>query len=227
MNDETKRLRALPARTPEQILSTLASAAAEENKRGGNIPLVTLSLTNGRDISGFIVGLVEQRGFSAVVLQTGSTGRHDLGSDATYINVHAVTAVTVHGAGAIAEMLAGGELQVNDPPPTRLATRRSVLEDAARVSTALGVQIVYRVDVDAAGDGEPMRSLAEASRRTSNVLVAVAGDAMGKQALAQVREVAIEVGGIPNARRNGGTLLVTADHRVDPAELLKVIEAAI
>lgn len=227
MNDETKRLRALPARTPEQIVGTLASAAAEEGKRGGNLPPVTLSLANGREISGYVVGLVEQRGTAAVVLQTGSTGRHDLGSDATYINLHSVTAVTVHGAGAIAETLAGGSLQVNEPPPTRLATRRSVLEDAARLSTALGVQIVYRADVDTAGDGEPMRALADASRLTSNVLVAVAGDAMGKQALSQVREVAIEVGSIPNARRNGGTLLVTADHRVNAAELLKVIEAAL
>lgn len=227
MNDETKRLRALPARTPEQILATLASAAAEEGKRGGNLPAVTLSLGNGRDVSGFVVSLVEQRGVAAVVLQTGSTSRHDAGSDATYVNLGAVMAVTVHGAAAIAETLAGGTLQVSEPPPTRLATRRSVLEDAGRLSNALGTQIVYRVDVDNTADGEPMRSLAEASRRTSNVLVAVAGDSMGKQALSQVREVAVEVGGIPNARRNGGTLLVTADHRVDSAELLKVIEAAL
>ncbi len=227
MRDEHKRLRALPARPTDEVLAALASVSADAGKSSEGLPVVTLHLASGRDLTGCVVALGDRRGTTVVVMQTGSSGRHDAGSDATYVALGSIAAVTVHDAASIAEALAGGALHTNEPPPTRLAARRSVLEDSGRLSNALGTQIVYRVDIDGTADGEPMRSLTEASRRTCSVLIAVAGDDMGRQALAQVREVAVEVGGIANARRNGGTLLVTADNRVDPAELLKVIEAAL
>ncbi len=227
MRDEHKRLRALPARSPEQILAVLASASAEQSKREGNLPVATLHLASGRELTGCVIGLVDQRGVAAVVMQTGSTNRHDPGSDATYVGVGSVAAVTVHDAAAIAELLAGGALRVAEPPPTRLAARRSTQDDLSRLSDALGKQIAYRADVDGTAEGEPMRALTEASRRTVDALLLVAKDAMGKQALAELREVAIAVGGTPKALHTAGVLQVTADEHVAPEKLLEVLEAAL
>ena len=227
MRPEHKRLRALPARTPEQIVAALASVSAEQITSEGNLPVATLHLASGRDLTGCVLGLVEHRGMASAVMQTGSTSRHDPGSDATYVGLASVAAVTVHDAAVFAELLAGGPLQLGEPPPTRLAARRSIAEDSSRLNEALGAQLAYHADIDGTAEGEPMRALAAASRLGANALIAVAADTLGRQALADVREVKIAVSGAPSAQREAHVLWVTADDHVTPAALLAVIEAAL
>ncbi len=140
MRDDFRKLRSLPPRPPVQVLESLRSASAAELKgTAENAPRVTLHLASGREVYGTVIGLVETRnGTDAVLLQTGGDRRYDLGSDATYVAITSVEAVTVHEATAWVDLLAGGKLVTVDSPPTKLGARRTIDQDRQRVSKVAG-----------------------------------------------------------------------------------------
>ncbi|HEY4221965.1 MAG TPA: hypothetical protein VGO62_11490 [Myxococcota bacterium] len=166
----------LSARAPEEILTALASSSS-----AGGDAHVQLLLRDGHRVEGSLRSLVDARRGRAVLVIAKN-------GDASYALLADVIAVIVSDAARHLRALSNGALAspLAPPPgagepPTRLQLKRKL------ASLALPHQLEVRFDgVD---DGEPMRVLETAIDDVTALIRALAADALGAQAIANVRFV--------------------------------------
>lgn len=189
MDDAQRRLWAIPARPVPDILAALAAIAVTRRQdEARSVPRVTLHLTGGAVLNGTVIDVRQNRHDLAVVLQSEPESRHEAG-DAIFVSAASIQALTVRDAATWAEVLAGGQLQTLEPVPTRLAARRALAEDAARAGKAVGKDLTWTTAVDTLSEGPEMRALAVTSKRLADLMVALAGEPLGKTALAALAGV--------------------------------------
>ena len=235
MTDDPRRLvAALPPRRVRAVLDALAELRRRvETVDPDRLPLVTLHLASGRDLSGFIVGLDEE---GVVVHAPGPHSRQPTWT-VVYLDPRAVEAVSVHDAPAVAHTLSGGKVRSapapDRPTPSRLVLRREAASRAKLVSEKLGKALPFEVDWDHLGEAQ-LSGLGDVIVEVGDALLSLAGDPLGRTALAErvdrvrftdaerpevlLRERALE---IRAALASGG------DTRPFPSSVLAAIERAL
>ncbi|MEW5850108.1 MAG: DUF4908 domain-containing protein [Myxococcota bacterium] len=230
MNERHEALLQLVAKSVDTVLQDLVDLRRRARKgEKVTVPLVTLHLRGGRDLTGWIVDAGEDpRHGAALVFHIPGRDFRNPDDDACYLPPAAVEAITVHGAGGHALALEQGR-----PAPSQLELDQRANELSRRVSRAAGRDVVFSVDWDATPDhGEPVKVMEDIMRMTAAVLEDLSAEPVGRQAVAaKVR--AVRFGQGPNARvaLDGETLMVivpvnsTGEGRLSNLDLRRAVES--
>ncbi len=209
MTDRERVLRDLEPRSAEAVLEELADLharrAAGEALR---VPRVTVHLRTGRDFTGSVLKVGEDRpgrGRHALLHLPGPDPR-SVELDALHLPLDAVLAVTVHDAPSLAESPA--ELP---PPPTRFALKQRIADLSAWLGDRIGGIVACEISWDAVPEsGEPLRALGDLIDHLRAIVDGIAGEPIGREALrSKLRKIWLGVGSHPSVALTDGTLLVT------------------
>jgi len=179
----------LTARSPRQLLEALAQVARVLVANGRARPEVELHLASGHSVKGRLVeaGAGDDRAGPIAVLVVGGTPRAPA---VAYVRIDEVLAVTIGDAGLLVRA------PVSDAPaPSRLELQRQVAARSEPLTAKLGraLPVTFGSDLD----DDSRRALGSLLPVLFEVLGGIAGDDMGKRALAVVE--AIEIGAGPTS----------------------------
>ncbi|MBE2251224.1 MAG: hypothetical protein IAE78_16915 [Myxococcus sp.] len=197
MNDERKLIRALPARSVEDIIAELAAAQVRA-ARGEPLspPVVSVHLANGFQATGEIIDILfDQRRGTTLLLHLVGTSRHDRSSDVIYVRADAVAALTVHAAGGHLALLSAGQVSApSGPPPTRLEARRLLERLKQQLHEKLGSGVALQAAIDEV-PAEHLAGLLELGNVVVSALQSVLRDELGQEAVKrQVKQVSLSSG---------------------------------
>ncbi|GEN06024.1 hypothetical protein SAMN05443572_102858 [Myxococcus fulvus] len=229
MTEDERKLRALSARPLVEVLDDLAALQKRE-LRGEQVrlPRVTLHLRSGRELSGTILALAQLRQDVFVLVRGGAPSRNDAGSDATYVALGSIEALTVHdAAGFVGTLAPEGLSPLAEPAPTRLGARRLMEAQRKELVALLGGELSWEPAIDKTADGEPLRGLVLLANAVAGALKATANAELGREAVkAGIQRVIIEGGG----RRlglEGGILHVSAPLEEDDVPSVETLTTEI
>lgn len=192
----------LEPRSPRRVLEQLAPMARALAAGGRLRPELELVLASGTVLRGRMVTIGEERDGAIVVIATGGSLREPT---VAYVQVNQIIAVVVSDASVLVH---GPSFE--QPVPSKLELARQLTALANALETDLGRPLALAVagELDDAG----RRAVAIALPLVIDVLRAVAGDPLGKEALAGLN--AIELSAAPPGRhgveRRERTLVVRA-----------------
>lgn len=214
MQDDERKVRALAARTIDDVITALANANVRELEGRERAPSVTLHLRSGRDVAGIVLRELSDRQTSWLVVQTGKRSRHEPANDVTYVPLAAIEAITVHEAQSHLPLLAPAGASAHSPlaapAPSKLDARRTVTQHGREASFHLGKEIAWSAPNEPT-EPESLRALVTFSALVLEALKDAASDAMGKDAITtKLREVVIADAPSCGARLEGGVLRCTA-----------------
>jgi len=134
-----KLLLSLSAETPKSILYKILDMRKKAN-RGENVfvPLITLHLINGKEISGWIIDISNRN--SVLIQLIGRDGRPSY--DVLYIDETSVLAVAVHNAVSAAQSLCE---KIPDEIPTKLELKRKTREYENKICSEFDVKITLEI----------------------------------------------------------------------------------
>lgn len=192
MMDERKLIRALPARSVEDIIAELAAAQVRA-ARGEPLspPVVSVHLSSGFHATGEIIDILfDQRRGTTLLLHLAGASRHDRSSDVIYVRADSIAALTVHAAaGHVALLSAGQVTPPPGPPPTKLEARRSIDRVRQQLVDRAGKDLELHAGVDEV-PAELLGGLVELATLTQQALLAVMRDELGLEAIqSQLRVV--------------------------------------
>ena len=176
-------LEKLTAASPRGLLEELARIGAALAKLERARPEVEVFLASGQALRGRIVRVEEERGGHIALLHTAGPPRNP---SVAYVRVDQIAALTVSDANVLVHAPTA-----DAPVPSRLELSRQLVARNDALAGALGRPLLITLATDANDDAR--RALGLALPLVTDVLTAVAGDVMGKEALAPV--MAIELGG--------------------------------
>jgi hypothetical protein len=234
VSDERKLIRALPARSVEDVIAELAAAQVRA-ARGEPLspPVVTVHLGTGFQATGEIIDILfDQRRGTTLLLHLVGMSRHDRSSDVIYVKADAVAALTVHSAvGHVALLSAGQVAPPAGPPPTRLEVKRALEKLRSQLVQRLGAEVTLDAPVDEVPP-EQLGGLLELSTQVFGALQSVLRDDLGLEAVrGQVKMVQLRAGAAFQLTLAGETLQASAplaEHPrrwVETPELLSRLEA--
>lgn len=185
MTDERKLIRALPARTVEDVIAELAAAQVRA-ARGEPLspPVVSVHLASGFHATGEIIDILfDQRRGTTLLLHLVGSSRHDRSSDVIYVRADAVAALTVHAAaGHLALLSAGQVTPPAGPPPTKLEARRSLERTRQQLVERLGKDVSLQSVIDEV-PAEQLGGLVELANRLGAAMQTVVRDELGLEAV--------------------------------------------
>jgi hypothetical protein len=210
----------LTARSPRRVLEDLAQLARVLAANGRARPEVELSLANGQVLKGRIavVGTAEDHAGPIAVLVVGGTPRAPA---AAYVRVDDIVAVTVGDASLLLRAPVS-----ETAPPSRLELQRQAAARGEPLAARLGRALPVSFGNDLDDDGR--RALGSLVPVLFEVLGGIAGDDMGKLALAAI--TAVEVGAGPTAevwKEAPGKLVLRAPRLLTEAFTVASLRAAI
>jgi hypothetical protein len=209
MSDAVEALRTLRPQSIEaaadELLALKRRADAGDE---GPVPLVTLHLKSGRDLTGHLLarGATGSAAGGSWLLHVpganGASGRF-ASDDAAYVPAGAIEAMTVHGAGQLALVVAALA-----PVPSRLELSRRVAELGRALSERTHHGVAVEVDWERVpASEEMMKALAQTVELAARALAALAAEAAGREALQPVTTVRlVNDGGV--VRREGPALAI-------------------
>lgn len=197
MSDERKLIRALPARSVEDVIAELAAAQVRA-ARGEPLspPVVTVHLGTGFQATGEIIDILfDQRRGTTLLLHLVGMSRHDRSSDVIYVKVDQVAALTVHAAvGHVALLSAGQVAPPAGPPPTRLEARRTLERLRSQFVQRIGAEVALDAPIDDA-PVDQLAGLVELATQVFGALQSVVRDDLGLEAVrSQVKTVQLRAG---------------------------------
>lgn len=205
------------ARSPRAVLAELAARATRAAARGQLRPEVALYLASGPVIAGRLVSVGNDRDQPVALLHvTGAEG------------APRVAAVRVDQIVAVVYDLAREVIDAG-PAPGRLEVQRAWLAQAAPIASALGLSLELTLAdlLDEAG----RRAAFAAAPVLGGLLVQLAGDALGREALLMLTTVRLGASKEPRVRKDGTLLMVDVpsdpDHPWDEAHLRREVEKAL
>ena len=165
-------------------------------------PRVTLHLTSGRDLSGWLLDVADDAGVSVALLRLEHRDTTDI--SLVHVPIIAVQALTVRAATRLEQPTAAL------PKVTRLALRRSMSAMVARLH-ALGATLEITLpDEPSETDLEPLHS---ALQPLEQALSAILSDETGRQALAAISSLHLAVGDEPAVDVSQSDCHVRVAHR--------------
>lgn len=234
MTDERKLIRALPARSVEDIIAELAAAQVRA-ARGEPLspPVVSVHLASGFHATGEIIDILfDQRRGTTLLLHLVGTSRHDRSSDVIYVRADAVAALTVHSAAGHVALLSAGQVTAPaGPPPTKLEARRLIERMRTTLQERLGRDVVVTSALDEV-PAEQLAGLVELGNVVFNALQTVTRDELGLEAVkTQLRQVTLGTGATFSLTMKEGALTAVAplaEHPkrwIEQPELVAKLEA--
>lgn len=210
----------LTARSPRRVLEDLAQLARVLAANGRARPEVELSLANGQVVKGRIavVGTAEDHAGPIAVLVVGGTPRAPA---VAYVRVDEIVAVTVGDASLLLRAPVS-----EAPAPSRLELQRQAASRGEPLAARLGRALPVSFGSDL--DDDSRRALGSFVPVLFEVLGGIAGDDMGKLALAEVATV--EVGAGPTGevwKEAPGKLVLRAPKLLTEAFTVASLRAAI
>jgi hypothetical protein len=185
------RLADLNPRAPRRLLDELAGKAARAAAQGKERPQVSVMLATGRELAGRVVAIGDEGGVVVLAL-----------------HVDQVIAVTVD--------VAPDKPAFDGPPPGRLELARALGDHAAALAAALGGAPVALSTADPLGDDE-RHAVAAALPTLAKVLLALAADDLGKDALRGLAAIKVGAAGKGSVSQSAGTLSVDVPRSSDDA----------
>lgn len=232
MKERHEALLQLSAKSVASVLQDLVDLRRRARKgEKVTVPLVTLHLKSGRDLTGWIVDAGEdsRHGENLVFHIPGRDFRNP-DDDACYLPPATIEAITVHGAGGHALALEQGR-----PAPSQIELNRRAEEMGRLVSTACGTDVHFAVDWDATPDhGEPLKAMEDIMRMVAGVLTDICAEPLGRQAvLSKVRAVRLGQGPTARVALDGETLAIvvpvgtTGEGRLSALDLRRAVESVL
>ncbi len=151
-------------------------------------PRVTLHLTGGRDLSGWLLDVADDAGVSVALLRLENRSPTDI--SVAHVPISAVQALTVWAATRLEQPT------VALPKVTRLELRRSLAAMVARLHASSATFEITLPDDPNEADLEPLHS---ALQPIEQAIVAILRDEIGRQALAAILCLHLAVGDEPGA----------------------------
>lgn len=228
MTDERKLIRALPARSVEDIIAELAAAQVRA-ARGEPLspPVVSVHLASGFHATGEIIDILfDQRRGTTLLLHLVGTSPHDRSSDVIYVRADAVAALTVHAAGGHVALLSAGQVSAPaGPPPTKLEARRLLERLRSQLQERLGVDVALQSTIDEV-PAEHLGGLVELGNVVFGALQSVLRDDLGLEAVkTQIKAVSIANGATFTLSLSAGTLSAVAPLAEHPRRWVEQTEA--
>lgn len=149
-------------------------------------PRVTLHLTGGRDLSGWLLDVADDAGVSVALLRLENRSPTDI--SVAHVPISAVQALTVWDATRLEQPTSAL------PKVTRLELRRSLAAMMARLHTSGATLEITLPDEPSEADLEPLHS---ALQPLEQALEAILRDESGRQALAAILCLHLAVGDEP------------------------------
>lgn len=199
------RLAELNPRAPRRLLDELAGKAARAAAQGKDRPQVTVMLATGRELAGRVVAIGDEGGVVVLALHVGGPAS---APTVTHVRVDQVIAVTVD--------VAPDKPAFDGPPPGRLELARALGDHAAALTSVLGGAPVALSTADPLGDDE-RHAVAAALPTLAKVLLALAADDLGKDALRGLAAIKVGAAGKGSVTQTAGTLSIDVPRSSDDA----------
>ncbi|HYI01973.1 hypothetical protein [Hyalangium sp.] len=216
--EQQRTLESLAALDPLEVLERLAQLRQRAfQAEPVPIPVITLHLRSGRDLTGRVLSLAAPKGGERALLCEVTEGdRPSTTVAAVYVPVSAIEAVRVHEVNRVAQ--AAG-LARPSAPVTRIEVERSASELARAVSSAAGKPVAFEVDWKSLPDTpEARRTVLQAMHSAALALRTLAQEEVGKTALsARLRKVSFTQARRAETQLSGSTLTVGFDVRTSAA----------
>lgn len=178
----------LTARGPGHVLEDLAQLGRTLSANGRARPEVELILAGGAQLRGRIIAVgVDERVGPIAVVMVGGTPRAPA---VAYVRIDEVAAVTVADASVLVRAPV-----VEGPAPSRLELQRQAALRAEPLAGKLGRALAIQLGGDL--DDDSRRAVGALLPVLFDVVAAIAGDALGRDALAAIDT--IELGAGPTA----------------------------
>lgn len=190
----------LSGRSPRRVLEDLVVLGNAFAKVDRARPEVEVYLASGALMRGRPLGIADVGGGAILTLHVGGNAQHP---SVSFVRIDQIAAVTVTDASVLVKS------PVSDAPvPSRLELQRQANAKAEALATALGRAVPITIPADL--DDDSRRAAAAVLPMVTDVLVAIAGDDMGREALAAITEVVVSGGSSRDVHRDGTTLAVRA-----------------
>jgi hypothetical protein len=184
-----------PRRVLEDLVSIARALAAHDRPR----PEVELYLATGATIRGRFVGNGDDRDGAIVLIQTGGTS---IEPAIAFVRADQLVAVVV----ADASLLVRGPAP-DQPAPSKLELARQAAAKTDTIAGKLGRTLPIAIVAD---DDDGRRAVAVLLPLLVEVIVAIAGDDMGKEALAPLAGIELAAGSTGDVGRHDKMLVVRA-----------------
>jgi hypothetical protein len=205
------------ARSPRRVLDDLAPIAGAIAGHGRARPEIELMLATGASVRGRFVSLGDDRDGVTVVVQVGGSPAEP---SVAFVRVDQVVCVIVPDAG----LLVRGPVP-DSPIPSKLELARQAAAKSDQLAGKLGHPVSLAVVPEIDDDGR--RAAATLLPLLADVLAAIAGDDMGKQALAPITAIELSAGSTGDIGRHGATLVVRAPRLLTEAYTRESLRAEI
>jgi hypothetical protein len=170
----------LAGASPRKVLDDLARVGTALAKNDRARPEVELFLASGQTIKGRVVAVSDDRGMVLAVLHVGGSAKQPA---VTFVRVDQIAAIGITDASLLVHAPVA-----DTPPPSRLELQRQL---ASRLD---GLHLPIKVELGANLEDEDRRAIGALVPVLFEVLGAIAGDDLGKQALAQVHVIELAAG---------------------------------
>lgn len=172
----------LAGAAPRRLLEDLSRVAVALAKNDRARPEVDLYLASGQVVKGRIVTVSDDRQGAVAVIQVGGSVRQPA---VTFVRVDQVTAVSV----ADASLLVNAPIS-DAPAPSRLELQRQIAARLDGLQTKLGGRpLAVKLGTTSVEDDDSRRAVGALVPVLFDVLMAIAADDMGKQALGAVESI--------------------------------------
>ena len=187
---------------PRRLLEDLARIGAALAKNDRARPEVELFLASGQAIKGRVVSIAEDRQGAIAVLQVGGSARAPA---VTFVRCDQIAALSVVDASLLVRAPT-----VDAPVPSKLELNRQVAARADALVSAVGRKLALELGGASELDDDGRRAIVATLPLVIEVIVAIAGDEIGKDALGVVD--AIELGSASSGEvyKDGKRLVIRA-----------------
>ena len=168
----------LPGKKTSDILKKLYEVRLQSEEQDIEIPMITLHLISGRDVTGYLIQRTMDTNSISLVLHTKSSHMN-----AFYVEERQVEAVTIHDIENFTHHFSFGKFWFAPgfPPPTRLDIKKKIAEYHKQLQTILDKDLSVKVlGKGMPEEGDPLRLLDRAICDTISTVKKIAKDDFGK-----------------------------------------------
>ncbi|HEU0029392.1 MAG TPA: hypothetical protein VFQ53_02080 [Kofleriaceae bacterium] len=188
--------------SPRQLLDELARLGRALAKADRPRPEVELFLTSGQAVKGRIVAVADDRQGAVALIQVGGSARAPA---VTFVRLDHVAALTVGDASLLVKAPTA-----DAPVPSKLELARQAAARGDALAGAVGRPLAIQLGGASELDDDGRRAIGVAMPLVVDVLTAIAGDEMGREALRAIDTIELGAAGSGEVRVDGKRLIVRA-----------------
>ena len=192
----------LAGAAPRKLLEDLARIGAALAKNDRPRPEVELFLTSGQLIKGRIVSVADDRQGAIALVQVGGSTRAPA---VTFVRCDQIAALGVVDASLLVRAPT-----VDAPVPSKLELNRQIAAKADDLASAVGRKLALWLGGASELDDDGRRAIVAALPLVIEVITAIAGDEMGKEALKSLETIELGSATSGEVYKDGKKLVIRA-----------------